>query len=136
MQKPRCFRNFNNHTNTEFFQRILLNSVPPLYKIKAVTASLKILEKHGAVEGLLKKNKYFYSMLNSRFFCLINGLIYEKQSNFLMKEYKKIHSGLLKTGFYFPLSPVSPIFISYFHSNELLEESAVRINLLFNKLYR
>jgi len=134
--KSRLFKKIQDHNNSKLFQTTLLNSVPPIYKIKAVIASLKILEKYGAVEGLLKKNKYFYGMLNNKYFCLIDGLVYEKQSNFLTKEYKKIHSELLEKGFYFPLSPVSPVFISYSHSNELLEESAVRINLLFDGLYR
>ena len=97
---------------------------------------LKNVEKSGNYKALFERTKHFYNLLNHDIFSLRGGLIFLKENENILKNFNKIRTVLLENGLYFPLSPVSPIFLSYTHSEELLIKCARQINLVFSKFYR
>jgi len=137
-----CFKssflaNLSNINNLELFDRAsLFNAFPPLYKIKAAIAFLGLIKTLGGIGGLLKINRKFFDMLNKSYFSIENNLIYIKDSFSKEKNFIRLRSILIKKGFYFPISINNPIFISYSHSEELLQKSSEAINSVFNLFFR
>ena len=133
----RVFTSIQKHKNSGIFQKLLpVMGFPPYYKIKAAIEFSGIMERYGGIEGLIQKNRDFFLALGNKYFNIINNNIYIKENEFLFSNFRKLHSLLLENSIYFPFSPNTPIFTSLSHSNELLQKSAGRINLLFNVFYR
>jgi hypothetical protein len=123
--------------NRERFERLLLHAgFPPLYKIKAVIASAIHMEDFGGIEGLIEKNRLFFSLLGDRYFLLRGGLIYLREREKLRPGYRELHRNLLREGIFFPLSCNDPVCTSFTHSETLLKRSATKINSLFDAFYR
>lgn len=104
---------------------------PPLYKVKATIGFLRVLMKYGGLKVLIEKIKGFYAELKEEYFEMANGMIYMRGSNHLKKNYENFRLDLLRNGTYFPFTVQSPIFISFVHSEELLEKCAERISASF-----
>ncbi len=135
--KNRVFHTIKKYMSYEVFQDISsLSFFLPLYKMKAIIRYLGILIEYGGIQALIKKSQAFYKMLNDEYFDIVNGIVYLKRTELLLNDYKKLRLTLLKNGLYFPLSIDIPIYISFSHSDELLENSAKRINLVFDTFYR
>jgi glutamate-1-semialdehyde aminotransferase len=132
----RFIQNDLGSSSAEDFNSIFLQDSPPLYKVKSALECLKKVEKSGNYNALFERTKHFYKLLSHDIFWLRDGLIFLKENENILKNFNKIRSALLESGLYFPMSPVSPIFLSYTHPEELLIKCARQINLVFDKFYR
>jgi len=123
--------------NRQIFERLLpYTGFPPLYKIKAAIASVIHMKEFGGIEGLIEKNRLFFSLLGESHFLQRGGLIYMKGTEKLGSNYRELYRNLLREGIYFPFSPQEPVCTSFAHNEILLKKSAPKINSLFDSFYR
>ncbi|UCB46257.1 MAG: hypothetical protein JSV25_02195 [Spirochaetota bacterium] len=108
----------------------------PLYIMKAIIKYFGLLQKQGGISGLLDKSRRFYTMLDDKYFDLLDGIVYFKTSKQQRKAYARLRLELLKNCLYFPVFFGDSINISHAHSDAVLKKSAERINILLSDFYR
>jgi hypothetical protein len=121
----------------ERFSRFFsLLAEPPLYKIKAAAAAADLLAGGGGIDGIIAKNRRFFRLLGDRHFSFCDGMVYMKQTPAFVQGYRKLYGNLLRSGFFFPLSPEEPLHTSVSHPGDLLHKAAPKIRSLFDAFFR
>ncbi len=117
-------------------ETLWLVSSPPLHKIKAATTFTHLLETHGGIGGLIELQETFFNRLNSEYFEQTDGMIFVKWGPEPAQNFERYYLLLLEKGFYFPLVYVSPLALSYAHTEELLNKCAEKLNSIFQSIDR
>lgn len=102
--------------------------LPPLFKVKAVLRFLQLLKKSGGVERFSELNRYFFSLLDTKYFELFDGIIYLKNGVFSEERFVELRHLMLERGLFIPVSLHDPFFVSLTHDEKLLSKCAALIN--------
>ncbi|MGQ9615042.1 MAG: hypothetical protein ACUVWJ_01430 [Spirochaetota bacterium] len=102
--------------------------LPPLFRVKAALRFLQLFKKSDGVEGLSGLNRYFFSLLDTRYFELIDDTVYLKNGIFSAEGFMELRHLMLERGLYVPLSLHEPFSISLAHDYRLLSKCAAVVN--------
>jgi len=111
-----------------------VSGLPPIFKVKAALRFLQLLKKSGGVERLSGLNRYFFSLLETKYFELIDDIIYLRNGVFSEERFVKLRHLMLERGLYIPVSLHDPFFVSLNHDEKLLSKCAGLMNSIINSV--